>query len=65
MPPYPPWNSTCWFSSKISTSLPPFLASDGFFLMVVAVITRWGVGMFLGTVGDVLCGPGGVGEGQR
>lgn len=42
----------------ISASLPPFLDNDGFFLNAgVLCWTRCGVGMFLGTVGDVLCGP--------
>lgn len=51
--------TTCWFNSMISASLPPFLDKDGFFLMAgVLCWTRCGVGMFLGTVGDVLCGPG-------
>lgn len=50
---------TCWFSSRISASLPPFLDKDGFFLMAgMWCWTRCGVGMFLGTVGDVRCGPG-------
>lgn len=40
----------------ISASLPPFRERVGFFLMVVFK-TLCGVGMFLGTVGDVLCGP--------
>lgn len=53
--PYPPGDSTCWLSSMISASLPPFRACVGFFLMVV--VTLCGVGMFLGTVGDVLWGP--------
>lgn len=59
-------NSTCWLSSMISASLPPFLDKDGFFLMAgVLCWTRCGVGMFLGTVGDVLCGPGLVRDGER
>lgn len=53
--PYPPGDSTCWLSSMISASLVPFRACVGFFLMVV--VTLCGVGMFLGTVGDVLWGP--------
>lgn len=53
--PYPPRDSTCWLSSMISASEPPFLARLGFFLMVV--VTLCGVGMFFGTVGDVLWGP--------
>lgn len=45
----------------ISASLPPFLDKDGFFLIAGTLCwTRCGVGMFLGTVGDVLCGPGAV-----
>lgn len=49
----------------ISASLPPFLDNDGFFLSAgVLCWTRCGVGMFLGTVGDVLCGPVAVGGNQ-
>lgn len=61
-----PCYSTCWFSSMISASLPPFLDNDGFFLRAgVLCWTRCGVGMFLGTVGDVLCGPGVVRDDQK
>lgn len=50
----------------ISASLPPFLDKDGFFLMAgVLCWTRCGVGMFLGTVGDVLCGPRRIRDGER
>lgn len=50
----------------ISASLPPFLDKDGFFLKAGTLCwTRCGVGMFLGTVGDVLCGPGVVRDDQR
>ena len=50
----------------ISASLPPFLDRDGFFLIAgVLCWTRCGVGMFLGTVGDVLCGPGVVRHDSR
>lgn len=60
------WFPTCWFNSMISASLPPFLDNDGFFLNAgVLCWTRCGVGMFLGTVGDVLCGPVAVRDRKR
>lgn len=61
-----PKDTTCWFSSMISASLPPFLDKAAFFLIAgVLCWTLCGVGMFLGTVGDVLCGPGMFRDGQR
>lgn len=50
---------TCWLSSMSSTSLPPFRNTGvlRFMLVGAELIGRGGVGMVLGTVGDVLWGP--------
>lgn len=52
---------TCWLSSRIwaSASWPPFRAEGGFFRRMqggATLLSRPEVCMFLGPVGDVLCG---------
>lgn len=51
---------TCWLSSRIwaSASLPPFRAKGGFFrtILLGVMFIRAGFCMFLGPVGEVLCG---------